>query len=1186
MRKVIDRYAEGFFDYNMEKLSFSISRIEEIMPVGEVYEGTFVLSSDNEEEEFTAYLYSSDMRLSLADDVVNGNNISIKYAFDSTGLSAGDVVKGDIRVVSFGGEYYLPFVFSITYGVGTSLENIRNLFHFANQAQTNWEEAVALFYSPSFNQVFGGNDRMHYDKYRGFSNLPGNSQSVDDFIVAVNKKRPVIYSVDRSTYEYNDVFDEVRCEVLLHKSTWGHIDVDVSTDVQFIRLEKDKLSSEDFLGNAHNFVFYLLGDNLHEGRNYGRITLKTAHQELSITIIARHRARVNAKRIERREKRNLTARLMNRYVEFRMKKTNVNSWVRESMKIVERLNALDDKNPVSRLFQVQLLTVSRRTNEAGWILEHVEKEMHIEECSKDVYAYFLYLKTLINREESFIDETAATVSKIYESRPDNFIILWVLLYLDEELSQNSTRKLNEIEKLYDKGCISPILYIEAYNCFAANPEKFSKLSGFEYQVINFALKQGVINNDLLRQFMYIASKQRAYSVELYRLLEKAYDVTGNDEIVEIVCSLLIKGNISGVKYFRWFDKAVKMQLRITKLYEYYMYSIPYDYSGVIPKSVLMYFGYRNDMSYHKIAFMYANLIKYKRENQESYEAYRENMQVFAIEQIAQEHMDSNLAIIYEDALFVEMIRPEMAPHLAKILFSYEVKIDDYETKRVILIQEQFEGEMSFPVENGYAYPTIYSGNYTLFTEDAYGRRRIISNDKVRKLINEAVFVQAIKYYVSDNVYFAMYLCEGKRSFVTVDESNVEFCRNLAESKLVNEYYKRDIRMALIRYYYDNDQVTTLDDFLIHLDIKILGAKDRAEVIKYLAQRGMFEEAYKIINEYGVEEVSASVCVRICSHIIEARDEVYDRTLLKLSYHAFVKGKYDQVTLKYLIENYTGLTKELRNIWRAAKEFDMDCYPIMERLIIQMIYTRTTVGEKEEIFEQYLRSGASSKVRLAYLSYCSYEYFSKERLTDDRVFECIVDLYNMGEKLNDACKLAVLKYYSEKESLGNDETKKMLKDFLVDFMHRNIFFSFFNRFNNLVPELSDYVDKTIIEYRTNPEYRVTLHYIVESNGNVSDDDYHTEEMRNMFGGVFSKEFILFFGENLQYYITEEQGGKEVLTASDTVTISDTNDSKTESRYSMLNDMVVSSTIQDENTLIELMKDYVEADAFARRVFKLR
>ena len=35
-----------------------------------------------------------------------------------------------------------------------------------------------------------------------------------------------------------------------------------------------------------------------------------------------------------------------------------------------------------------------------------------------------------------------------------------------------------------------------------------------------------------------------------------------------------------------------------------------------------------------------------------------------------------------------------------------------------------------------------------------------------------------------------------------------------------------------------------------------------------------------------------------------------------------------------------------------------------------------------------------------------------------------------------------------------------------------------------------------------------------------EGYRQEEMKDMFGGVYAKPFVLFFGEKLQYYISEE------------------------------------------------------------------
>ena len=1185
MREVIDRYVDGFFDYDIERLSFSVPKIESAVPLGQLTEGSFVLYSIGG-RDFEAYIYSSDMRMVPRNNKVNGTTETINYVFDSTGLEPGDVIKGDIHVVSDAGEYYLPFVFNITFGeIRGSLGNVKNLFHFANQAQADWSEAVELFYSPEFVHVFEGNDHVHYDKYRGFANIPGEAQSVDDFLVAVNKKHPIVYSVDRSVYEFNEVSDDLRCEILLHKSTWGEVNVHITSDAEFITIADGFVTGDKFIGNDHNLTFYIIDKALHEGRNYGKIHIESFHQSFDITIIARHRARVNDVRIERREKISLLNRLVKLYIDFRFKKINVNTWVRESMKIVERMNALDDKNPISRLYQAQLLLVQNRENEANWILEHVEKEMHVNEYGPQTYAYFWYLKALSSRSDKLTSDVAQTVEELFEKYPDKFELLWMLMYLDEDLSRNSSRKIDLIEQMYTGGCASPILFIEAYNYYAMNPAELTKLSPFEIQVFNFALRNRIMDKEIATQLTYLAGRQRNFTLPLYRLLSALYDMYHNDELVGVICTLLIKGSMTDNKYFRWFERAVQLQLRITKLYEYYLYSISADFDRMLPQAVYMYFGFRNDMDYHRIAFLYANLIKHRNELSEMYETYRENMQIFAIEQIEKEHIDYNLATVYTDAVSPDFIRPDMAQHLAEILFSYAVKVDN-DAVRVILIQNQFNVERSFPVDNGYAYPIIHSADYILLYEDREHRRRLVPQNAVTKLMNEAIYLPAVKSFVTDNVFFSLYLCEGRRHYVCVDDDNVDFCRELAESDVVRESYKRDIRMALLHYYYDNDRISSLDDFLVHLDIKILSERDRAEVIGFYARRGMFETAYQTMCIYGVQEVPAKVCVRICNHMINHRDGVPEQQLIGFCYYAFANGKYDEVTLRYLADHYEGLTKELRNIWKAALEFDLECYQLMERIIIQMLYTHTTVGEKEELFEMYVKAGANTRVELAYLTNCSFEYFARERITDERVFNQIVNNYRLGEELNEACKLALLKYYAEEQTEYGDKIRNMLKEFLIDFLHRNTYFRFFENYKKLVPELTDYMDKTVIEYRTDPRSRVMLHYVLESSAQTGEQSYHTEEMRNMFGGVFSREFVLFFGERLQYYITEERDGKEMLTQSDSISVSDTASGSAESRYSILNDMTVSQTVQDESTLIKLIEEYAREDAFAKNTFVMR
>ena len=59
-------------------------------------------------------------------------------------------------------------------------------------------------------------------------------------------------------------------------------------------------------------------------------------------------------------------------------------------------------------------------------------------------------------------------------------------------------------------------------------------------------------------------------------------------------------------------------------------------------------------------------------------------------------------------------------------------------------------------------------------------------------------------------------------------------------------------------------------------------------------------------------------------------------MIKIAARAFSQGKYDEVILKYLADNYHGMTKDIRKIFKAAENFDLDTYQMCENLILQML----------------------------------------------------------------------------------------------------------------------------------------------------------------------------------------------------------------------------------------------------------
>ncbi|MBQ3515765.1 MAG: hypothetical protein IJA29_00945, partial [Lachnospiraceae bacterium] len=156
-RAVLSMLEENYaFESNKGSLNFSCDVIEMSFDKAEQRKGTFQIQNVAE-TPMEGYILSNDMRMQCLTPIFRGESAEITYCFDSTGMEPGDEIKGEFQIISNKGEYTLGFeVQRDKQYLCSSMGNIRNLFHFANLAKTNWEEAVQLYYSNHFRNILEG----------------------------------------------------------------------------------------------------------------------------------------------------------------------------------------------------------------------------------------------------------------------------------------------------------------------------------------------------------------------------------------------------------------------------------------------------------------------------------------------------------------------------------------------------------------------------------------------------------------------------------------------------------------------------------------------------------------------------------------------------------------------------------------------------------------------------------------------------------------------------------------------------------------------------------------------------------------------------------------------------------------------------------------------------------------------
>ena len=263
---------------------------------------------------------------------------------------------------------------------------------------------------------------------------------------------------------------------------------------------------------------------------------------------------------------------------------------------------------------------------------------------------------------------------------------------------------------------------------------------------------------------------------------------------------------------------------------------------------------------------------------------------------------------------------------------------------------------------------------------------------------------------------------------------------------------------------------------------------------------------------------------------------------------------------------------------------LDTRELEEKILEQLLYTGAYIGEKNEIFGSYVQKEPDEDLEKAFLVQSAYDYFVKEKVMPAQLFEHIAGVWGQQGETPKVCKLAFTRFYAT-QIPEDEQLQKVLKQFVEELLDEGIFLSYFKEYADLVPMSKHFYDRTIVEYQAHPDSTVTLHYMVEKEGE-QEAEYVTEELHPVFEGLCAREFILFFGETLQYYIMEERDGAEQLTESGTIRKSDIGKEVLESRFSRINDLVISQTLQDFDTLDSMMEEYYQTDYYADHLFRLQ
>ena len=1180
MRKRIKQLARGKFEYAKPQLLLSEESITFEVNEGEIYEGEFTIET-SPATKIRGLVYVTNPRMKVLNPQFDEERVRIRYQFHTNGLSEGLTEKGDFVIVCNQNEISLSFCASISKKYGdTSIGPVKNLYDFSCLAKASWSEAFQLFYHKSFPNIIKPNEIKEQMIYRGMIAAKPSNQNVEEFLIGIRKKEKIHFSADETKFEIYSISEVLKNSFEIKKDNWGYIEITASTDAPFIQLQKKIIRSEDFIGSTYNFEFFVDPEFLHSGKNYGSIQLTSVYETIEVVVEASlEEKREQDKTPDSLRKKEYLAGIMELYQAYRLKRIVTGVWANETIDILTHLQSIDSEEPMYPLMKAQCLIINRQKQEAEWILDEFKREWLDRKAP--VWGYYLYIMSLLEREPVYVDRLTKEIEGIFHENPDSVMLFWVLTFLQEQYIGNNALKLKDIEYWIMQGHVSPYLYVEAFYLIWQDPYLLTKLGTFEVRLLRWAIRHRALTKDIAIQIFQIMETEKRFDPVLYEIMCAAYEVNEKPEYVGIICSYLIKGQQYDNKYHKWYALGIELELRITSLYEAYLLSMDERRIEPVPKIIQMYFQYECSLPYKKMAVLYNNIIASKKTNAEVYQKYCRTMGKFAMEQILAGHMDDNLAVIYDDMLELGIINEEMAKALSYIIFTHKLSIFDEKMVRAIIYQRQMKDPQIVPIMDKTAYFQLYSNEYVIVFEDEKGQRYSGSiGYHMENVMDAQKYLPKCMELAPLQLPYLIAYFDKRQNYFTFEKEDKEFFYPIMFSEAISSEYKARLLPEILRFYQVHAHDTMIEEYIEKADYRKLDDPSRKLAIELAVDNHLFDFAYEKIEEYGIDQIGSAAKVALANHMITKLQYEEDEFLTDLIITAFRAKKYNDKMLNYLCQYYNGPTVELLDIWFAAKNYDIDLFDISERILVQMMYADHMVLDGMPVFAYFYEAGGKDFITLAYISDLAHRYFVEKQKIDDDIFELLEARYIYNLELNDACKLALLRYYADLSNIS--ERQLAIEDeLLAEYTRRNMLFAFYKR---LSPELVlkyHLYDKVFLEYRTNPHSHVVLHYSRDEDG----DTFLKEDMLDVYDGIFVKAFVMFFGEAIQYYISEEHAGQVDVTESNRIVNNDVYNKNDQSRYNLLNQMLISSTLQEENELQMTMKQYAALDDVTKQVFKL-
>lgn len=1090
-------------------VSLSVTNLDIEVEEGKVYKDSFFIESENK-VPIEGYVCTTSDKVETEAERLEGTRQEIPFYFKGKLATAGNTFEGDIVLITNGGEYNIPYCVKVIHKfVESSGGRISTMEEFVQIYENNRKEAVDIFFLPNFEEVFLQGKPEQKELYHSLMKSRSKSLILEEFLTAAGYKNTSFLDVSQDKLVLEEEDSSAQLELLLTQP--GYVEGSIYSEKGQIQISRERFSSDDFTDGKLLFNVEKK-QNLLNGSDIIHIDTVRQDIEISVEWWAKQTAltKEKEKKLYLKKKR---AQLMHNYLYFRTGSIAFEDFAEDSGHVLEELSRYTEDNEW-KLYRMHFFLMEERKEEGKELLELLETISQRDEFTPLEANYFLYLKAMYYRTPEAISKAVSTIREFYELSEYKAEALWMLIYLDREYVYNKRLQYDTIRQLFEEGNNSSLLYFEACDILNENPNYMEELGKFEISIFRWGVRYGYISLSLSYQFARLALKAKYYNKSIYYIAEKLYGVEPDEQFLQVICSLLIKGNRTGKEYHEYFRLAVEANLKIIGLNEFFIRSMDFETYDLIPQRVLIYFTYSNSLDYLEKAYLYSNVLRNKEKYEEVYGAYYSKMLPFIEEQLLKGRINEHLAYLYTCFQKEVLEKPDNWKAVCDILFYHKLICTNPHIIGVYVSCPELGTEKYYPLSGGTGGVEIYNDRAVLYFVDNNEQRYVKDiNYQLREFLSPQQFEEEwIRRNLSNRKILLM---ESGKMEENIKEQTLPVLQRIVFNDDFTRWMQVEAVEKMLVYYENHQDKRNLARWLGKIDYSNISTEFRKTLMDYYMEVGMMEDAFFGIELYGCDIMGAAKILRLASFGAQCYQGKEDEATLSLAYAAFIRKKCNKDTLIYLMKHFKGETAALLEIWERSKRFGLETAAFERRILEQVMFTGNDTEGVFPVFESFYATDEGDELIDRYLEYASMKELESSMELNDFMHMAIGQEIVNGRMENRHSRIHFLYYFAGRED-WYDTIKDTAVYIINGFLQEEFYLPVYQAYSQWITFPIHYQEMTFLTYHGRAGSNVILRYQIDGE-EYSLRELHLEEV---LPGMYVCHMNFFQKDHVKYRLESD------------------------------------------------------------------